>query len=500
MIFELVDGRQLLYQWDLNRKLYVNDESIKEVHFCNRTGECSLVVEVIDGVANIPNILLQSSFDIRVFGYDGEATLHEEVFKVKPRTRPADYVYTETEVLTVSQLAEELRTEIEERLNEVEEGIITDGFATTDYVDEAINNVSVDLSGYAKESYVDEAITQVRSEHTTDLANYAKKTDIPDVSNFITEIPSEYITETELNAKGYLTQHQDISGKADVNHTHTGYANSKHTHDQADINGLQIVLSEKATQADIDKAIELHNHNSLYAPIEHNHDDKYSTRGHVHSYNDLANKPTIPSIEGLATEKYVDEAIANIETPEGGNVDLSDYYTKEEIDSTVATLEEANKFEIIYARPNRAEGYYYITSEEVAKIYANQLKYKISYYKVGEPQEEYTYIKRYTPDGGGTASLFTAHSLESNNGRPVAGTKNMAFKAITISSKNKDSDGNYIITEVTNIDLASKEYVDEALANAGGSGDLTNYYTKEETNQAIQDALNAIGVAEGGAY
>lgn len=29
------------------------------------------------------------------------------------------------------------------------------------------------------------------------------------------EIPSEYITETELNAKGYLTQHQDISGKQD---------------------------------------------------------------------------------------------------------------------------------------------------------------------------------------------------------------------------------------------------------------------------------------------
>ena len=29
------------------------------------------------------------------------------------------------------------------------------------------------------------------------------------------EIPAEYVTETELNAKGYLTEHQDISGKAD---------------------------------------------------------------------------------------------------------------------------------------------------------------------------------------------------------------------------------------------------------------------------------------------
>lgn len=34
-------------------------------------------------------------------------------------------------------------------------------------------------------------------------------------SSFLTSVPAEYITETELNAKGYLTQHQDISGKQD---------------------------------------------------------------------------------------------------------------------------------------------------------------------------------------------------------------------------------------------------------------------------------------------
>ena len=28
---------------------------------------------------------------------------------------------------------------------------------------------------------------------------------------FITEVPSEYVTESEMNAKGYLTSHQDIS-------------------------------------------------------------------------------------------------------------------------------------------------------------------------------------------------------------------------------------------------------------------------------------------------
>lgn len=34
-------------------------------------------------------------------------------------------------------------------------------------------------------------------------------------SKFLTSVPAEYITEDELNTKGYLTKHQDISGKVD---------------------------------------------------------------------------------------------------------------------------------------------------------------------------------------------------------------------------------------------------------------------------------------------
>ena len=49
----------------------------------------------------------------------------------------------------------------------------------------------------------------------------AKITDIPtkvsqleNDSNYLSSIPEEYITETELNAKGYLTEHQDLSAYA----------------------------------------------------------------------------------------------------------------------------------------------------------------------------------------------------------------------------------------------------------------------------------------------
>ena len=114
-MFSIQDGREHFYQWDKDRVITVADPTIKEVHFCNKTDDCSLVVEVeqvelfVDGVsyeivstANVPNILLQNDFPIRVYAYcqDGYTKV-ERVFKVLPRTKPSDYIYTETEVKTI---------------------------------------------------------------------------------------------------------------------------------------------------------------------------------------------------------------------------------------------------------------------------------------------------------------------------------------------------------------------------------------------------------------
>ena len=113
-MFRIADGREHFYQWDLDRQVIVDDPSIAEVHFCNRTEDVSLVVEVVDGLANVPNILLQSSFDMRVFAYDGKATRYDAVFKVKAKTKPSDYVYTETEIKSYEYLENKIR-EIEEQ-------------------------------------------------------------------------------------------------------------------------------------------------------------------------------------------------------------------------------------------------------------------------------------------------------------------------------------------------------------------------------------------------
>lgn len=116
-MFRIYDGRIEFFQWDLDRKIIVSDPAIDEVHFCNKTDDCSLVVKVYElngqRVANVPNILLQSNWDIRVYGYCGSCyTKQAARFKVVGRTKPADYIYTETEVRTLDYL--------ESRLDEIE--------------------------------------------------------------------------------------------------------------------------------------------------------------------------------------------------------------------------------------------------------------------------------------------------------------------------------------------------------------------------------------------
>ena len=120
-MFTLEDGREQLYQWDLNRRIIVNDDKICEVHFCNRTSDCSLVVETYteDGklYANIPNILLHDARPIRAYAFcDDSYTLSEQQFSVKSRTQPSDYVYVETDVVRWDKIAYDAEQAVTEAL------------------------------------------------------------------------------------------------------------------------------------------------------------------------------------------------------------------------------------------------------------------------------------------------------------------------------------------------------------------------------------------------
>ena len=187
--------------------------------------------------------------------------------------------------------------------------LVNDSGFLTQIPDEYITETELDAKGYL-------------TEHQS-LADYAKKSEIPDVSGFLTSIPDEYVTETELDAKGYLTQHQSLSEYAkkselfskdynDLTNKPTipsveGLASTQYVDNKVS----EIVvpsLEGYATEQWVEGKGYLTQHQSLA---------EYAKKSELFSkdYNDLTNKPTIPSVDGLASTAYVDEKVAAIVVP-----------------------------------------------------------------------------------------------------------------------------------------------------------------------------------------
>ena len=212
-MFKIHDGRKSFTQWDLNRKIIVEDDSITQVHFTNLLNKNALVSEVKNHLADVPNVLLQDYGTILIYGYDGNYTKYVEAFRVIRRDKPEDYIYTETEVLNYNNLLE--------RMNNIEGSIEQ---VIIDYLQE--NPPKVDLEGYATKEYVDNAIAAISA---VDLSNYftkeetnakfATKEEIPSTSGLATE---EFVnskvnglaTEEYVNEAVAAIPQPDLSGYA----------------------------------------------------------------------------------------------------------------------------------------------------------------------------------------------------------------------------------------------------------------------------------------------
>ena len=106
---EVIGGS--LYQWDIDRQVKINTfEPIDEIHFAMYGDSEALVVEAVENgryiVANIPNILLQKSGKLNVYLVKNDVTIERYRLQVKRREKPADYVYTETEIKRYAILEE----------------------------------------------------------------------------------------------------------------------------------------------------------------------------------------------------------------------------------------------------------------------------------------------------------------------------------------------------------------------------------------------------------
>lgn len=113
-MFKIYDGRDKFFQWDLDRKLIVEDKTIKAVHFCNRTGECSLTSHCYEQdnlwLADVPNVCLQDSYRLRAYAFsEAKYTMEVVCFDVEARTKPDEYAYTEEEINCWQELDERIK-------------------------------------------------------------------------------------------------------------------------------------------------------------------------------------------------------------------------------------------------------------------------------------------------------------------------------------------------------------------------------------------------------
>lgn len=119
------------------------------------------------------------------------------------------------------------KSQIDIKLNGYVQDDVLGSYYTKNEVNDLIDNIEIptgvtnfDSTQYYTKTEVNNLIpkdylTEIPSEFITEtelnnsLSGYAKLTDIP--TDYIKSIPSEYITESELNDKGYLTQHQSLT-------------------------------------------------------------------------------------------------------------------------------------------------------------------------------------------------------------------------------------------------------------------------------------------------
>lgn len=113
----IADGRMHFYQWDTGQQLAViHEEGCEEVHFCHNGDEAALVCPIREAegkrVVDVPNILLQRAGTLMAYLSEetetGERIRKTNSFCVKPRPKPEDYIYTETEALNYTSLSNRL--------------------------------------------------------------------------------------------------------------------------------------------------------------------------------------------------------------------------------------------------------------------------------------------------------------------------------------------------------------------------------------------------------
>ena len=327
------------------------------------------------------------------------------------------------------------------------------------------------LDGYASIQYVTDAIAQAQLDGQVDLSGYVTQADltsaIPDVSNFLTEVQidaklsayqptidlSAYYTKSEVDARIPTTfsgNYADLVGTPTIPTVPTDV--SAFANDAGYI-----------TSADIPTAPDL----TPYA-LKTELPTVFSG-----DYNDLSNKPTLPTAlgdltnnVGYATETYVDTQVAAAVS--GGSIDLSGYVTDAElatavgVEATARTASDQNLQQQIDA----------IVIPDVSGFVTNS--------------ELQTELANYQPTVDLT-SYYTKTEVDALIPSTISASWNdITDKPTLFSGSYADLTDAPAIPDITG--LATEVYVQQQLAGYQPTIDLSAYYTKTQVD-ALIDAI-----------
>ena len=160
--------------------------------------------------------------------------------------------------------------------------------------------------------YVTESELERKGYLTSVPSEYITATQLQN-KGYLTNVPSEYVTESELQGKGYLTSHQDISHLATKEEL-TGYTTD------SEFNSLSNTVSKKADTSAL----------SGYSTTGHNHDNRYYTESEIDTKVNTLNNSINAKVN---TSDYntkindIDGKIGNTEKPLSDRITTVENYT-----------------------------------------------------------------------------------------------------------------------------------------------------------------------------
>lgn len=352
--------------------------------------------------------------------------------------------------------------EVDEKID----GIVAGEIDMSDYytkaqIDKKLDDIEVgdiDLTNYYTKQQIDNKgyLTSIPSQYVTESELEAKK--------YLTSIPSQYVTESELEAKKYLTSipseyvtETELEQRLEtVDVDLTGYATEQWVEGKGYLNTAEVdrkiqdAVLKDVNLSDYYTKQQIDNKGFITSiPSEYVTESELESKGYL---------TTIPT--EYVTESELEQRLDGIEV----NVDLDDYYTKQQIDGkgyvTNAELVTKDYASKEYVR------------EEVSKVDLSD------YYTKGQSDS------KYQPKGNYLTSIPAEYVTETE----LSG-KNYATKTELSGKQNQLVSGTNIKTINGQSILGSGDI--EIQGGSGGSVDLDDYYTKKQIDAMI-GAVNQI--------